>query len=1214
MIALRDLKYADLAHIDNLDTKIQENVERLSQNCVQFLLRDDSLRPYQQRVEGQRAEIDELQTVAQARALEENLTTGSTELEMLIDIVSNLKIDDATQRTQIIDDISTIYSSLNQVRALLRKKRKSLLASEGAAEFGSQLKLLGQAVVNYLDVCDTPDRCDEYLTKMMVQIEELEGRFAEFDEFIVQLAEKREEVYAAFDAKKLQLVEARNRRATSLSAAADRILQGIATRIAGFESVEEIHSYFASDMMIEKVRDLVDQLAEMDETVKVDDIQSRLKTIREDTIRQLHDKNELYVDGQNIIQLGRHAFTVNVQPLDLTSVVKDDQIFYHLTSTNYFEAIDSSHLDPYRDLWDQALISENPTVYRSEYLAHVMMQGIATGELFSSKTWLNDSEPERIQRVQQFMSPRYSEGYLKGIHDHDTASILTAALNLKEQLGLVRYPSSARAIAMLFWKTVSDRSRWLNRIQSIGAATDLFHLDCGRQQLVQELAQQIQDQTSCFAIGTPQDNHLAADFLFAELLLEQQHAGRSALDLIQAFLQFLERKQKRAAFEEGMTTLESLPEQFAVARQWLAGYAEHEKREDEPSVLDEAAAVLVDGSHTARAPLAGHADVEITGMLGDHPQIENGMYQLDINDFERRLHQFQHEVVPAYQAFHEDKKNLLEQRRHSLRLQEFKPRVLTSFVRNRLINEVYLPMIGDNLAKQMGVAGEAKRTDLMGLLLLISPPGYGKTTLMEYIANRLGLTFMKINGPAIGHQVTSLDPAEAPNASAREEVNKLNLALEMGDNVMIYLDDIQHCNPEFLQKFISLCDATRRIEGVFQGQTKTYDLRGRKVCVVMAGNPYTESGEKFQIPDMLASRADTYNLGDVIGDAQDAFEFSYLENCLTSNPVLNQLHTRSREDVHAIIQMAQQDQANANVTLEGNFSAEEVNEFVSVMSKLLVIRDIVLKVNQSYIASAAQADEYRTEPAFKLQGSYRDMNKMAERILPIMNEQELETLIVSHYENQAQTLTSDSQANLLKFRELLGIMTPEESQRWNDIKRTFKRNLLLGSVDGDDKFSQVIAQMTTLSEGLHEIRSAIAAGIQQMTSEEETADENVLETARLRQVGSAIEQFGQFNHTLAEIKELLSTGVSQSADEKSSTGKQSIQVVNKVPTAFTNIIRMQFRVMQTWMEPLLQLGERVPEAKGLLKAAKLTESQYKKMLDKLEGLNQDDATETIEPE
>ncbi|MDE9448425.1 AAA family ATPase, partial [Xenorhabdus bovienii] len=98
---------------------------------------------------------------------------------------------------------------------------------------------------------------------------------------------------------------------------------------------------------------------------------------------------------------------------------------------------------------------------------------------------------------------------------------------------------------------------------------------------------------------------------------------------------------------------------------------------------------------------------------------------------------------------------------------------------------------------------EGKRTDLMGMLLMISPPGYGKTTLMEYIANRLGLIFMKINAPALGHDVLSLDPAQAPNATARQELEKLNLALEMGNNVMLYVDDIQHTNPEFLQKFIS---------------------------------------------------------------------------------------------------------------------------------------------------------------------------------------------------------------------------------------------------------------------------------------------------------------------------------------------------------------------------------------------------------------------------
>jgi len=30
---------------------------------------------------------------------------------------------------------------------------------------------------------------------------------------------------------------------------------------------------------------------------------------------------------------------------------------------------------------------------------------------------------------------------------------------------------------------------------------------------------------------------------------------------------------------------------------------------------------------------------------------------------------------------------------------------MSAFVRNRLINEGYLPMVGDNLAKQMGTAG-----------------------------------------------------------------------------------------------------------------------------------------------------------------------------------------------------------------------------------------------------------------------------------------------------------------------------------------------------------------------------------------------------------------------------------------------------------------------------------------------------------------------------
>lgn len=48
----------------------------------------------------------------------------------------------------------------------------------------------------------------------------------------------------------------------------------------------------------------------------------------------------------------------------------------------------------------------------------------------------------------------------------------------------------------------------------------------------------------------------------------------------------------------------------------------------------------------------------------------------------------------------------------------------------------------------------------------------------------LGLILVNVNGPALGHAVTSLDPAEAPNATARREVEKINFALEAGNNTL----------------------------------------------------------------------------------------------------------------------------------------------------------------------------------------------------------------------------------------------------------------------------------------------------------------------------------------------------------------------------------------------------------------------------------------------
>ena len=246
VIGLRELRYVDENRVAQLDQAVAESSEDLSRRCVEFLLEEGALSPYEQRVADFRLQSESVTKVAEARELMEAVDGGAGELDMLIDIVSNLQIDDATQRTTIIEDISTIYARQNQVRSGLKKRSQSLLAVEGEAEFHSQIKLLEQSVINYLEVCDTPEKCDEYLTKLMVQVEELEGRFAEFDGFLAELTDRRQEIYATFDGKKVALVEARNRRATSLATVADRILQGIETRATQLADLNEIHSYFCS--------------------------------------------------------------------------------------------------------------------------------------------------------------------------------------------------------------------------------------------------------------------------------------------------------------------------------------------------------------------------------------------------------------------------------------------------------------------------------------------------------------------------------------------------------------------------------------------------------------------------------------------------------------------------------------------------------------------------------------------------------------------------------------------------------------------------------------------------------------------------------------------------------------------------------------------------------------------------------------------------------
>ncbi len=1092
IIALRDVRYTDPAAIEAFEKEVVETTDAVSARTVDFLLGEESLKSYAAAIDEQEAALAKISKVTEADEVAAALDQAAAELEMLIEIVGGLKIADATQTTAIIERISTLYARLNGTRGSLRNKRRELARGEGEAQFAAQMKLLSQALANYLDLCDTPEKCDESLTRLMVQVEELEGKFAEFDEYIEQIAVRREEIYDAFEGRRTQLVEARGKRAGAFFKSAERILAGIRNRVASFGEVEEIHSYFATDPMIEKVRDLIGQLQQLGDTVKADDLQTRLKTLREDGVRQLKDKKELYVDGANVIRFGKNNFNVNTQPLEMTIVPHEDAMAFHLTGTKFYEPIADPDFLATRDAWDLEVPSESPRVARVEYLAwQFLLHATPSDDLLAS--------------VQAFMQPRYAEGYTKGIHDEDAAKILEHLLPIHAEAGLLRYAPRDRAAALLFWESweAPEKSRLAGKFASYGKRRTLFSGGDETGQWRSRLAAAFTAWSTDQNLFPEVPTHRVAEYLAEELAGGGPFVVSTAsAELSRAFHHGLVAKRAENAFKEALNIPEPTS-RYEIARDWLAGYvANHpEALEDTPAplfpaVIDEAAVHLSRGGFEQRAVKSLPLSFRVEGLRSSHPRIADGTLEIHYSEFLDRLERHERTDAAAFRALGERKTQLTAAKRRDMRLDEFRPKVMSAFVRNRLLDEVYLPLIGDNLAKQLGTAGANTRTDRMGLLLLISPPGYGKTTIMEYVANRLGLTFVKINGPALGHRVLSLDPAEAPNASARMEVERANLALEMGDNVMLYLDDIQHTDPEFLQKFISLCDAQRKIEGVWKGQARTYDLRGRKVAVVMAGNPYTESGGKFQIPDMLANRADTYNLGDILGGHEAAFKSSYIENALTSNAALSRLASRSQKDVLTLIRIAETGTRDG-ADFEGNYTPAEIEEMLAVVKHLLAVRDTILRVNLQYIASAAQEDAYRTEPPFKLQGSYRNMNRIAEKVLPLMTAEEVRQIIIDHYRGESQNLTTAAEANLLKFYEMEGLLDETQAARWNDIKKEFNKRKLLGAGGDTDPIARVVAQLTQFNDGLEAIKDGISAAGQSYAQPQALAEQTV---TQLRQI------------------------------------------------------------------------------------------------------------------
>ncbi|WP_073222727.1 DNA repair ATPase [Streptomyces sp. NBRC 110465] len=1088
-----EMRYADVERIAELSARTEGDIASAAQRAVSFLAREDAFDGYHEDIAKLVAEAGALETVRDASAVTDRLAAMTEGLATVTDVVAGLDIGDATVRTSILERIAEVLGGANRARATLDARRRELLSKEGRAEFAAEFALLGQAVTGALAAADAPEACDDQLSRLLLQLENLESRFAEFDDFLAELAERRTEVYEAFSARKQTLQDERARRAERLAGSADRVLETIARRVAALDDLDAVHTYFASDPMVAKIRRTADELRELGDPVRAEELDGRLKAARQEAGRALRDRSELYADGGSVIRLGRHRFAVNTQPFDLTLVPSGESLVFALTGTDYRSPVSDPAFTAARPYWEQLLPSENAAVYRAEHLAARLLDEHGASRLAAL------SDGERVRLVRESAAEAYDEGYTRGVHDEDAAAILAALLRLHADAGLLRHEPGVRAAAQLFWTYGVDtdlRTSWARRAVSLARARDTFGLAPAIAVLQEEWAAAIASGPAAADGVRPK---AVAAYLFEELTSGPAGFVRSAA--ARTFLDGFHRAAGPDGYAEDLAALgDDLAARKQLVEGWLVPYAEsvgatRGARATETGGAAGAAgaseAAGASGAGIGGGDLAEAVAVELCpqleryacdaplterlqGLLGDHPRIaDGGALTVRIDELLSRTAEFRDTTVPGFRAYQRLRTSLVTAERGRLRLDDHRPRVMSAFVRNRLLDEVYLPLIGDSLAKQLGTADADRRTDSQGLLLLVSPPGYGKTTLMEYVADRLGMVLVKVSGPNLGHDVTSLDPDRAPSATARQEVEKINFALEAGNNTLLYLDDIQHTSPELLQKFIPLCDATRRIEGVRDGEPRSYDLRGKRFAVCMAGNPYTESGEQFRIPDMLANRADVWNLGEVLSGREDVFALSFVENALTANPVLAPLAGRSRDDLALLVRLAGgSDPAARAEHLEHPYSAAELDRVLAVLRHLLTARDTVLAVNAAYIASAAQTDATRTEPPFRLQGSYRNMNKIAERIVPVMNDDELSAVIDDHYAGEAQTLTSGAEANLLKLAALRSALTAEQAERWAAICGGYVRTQALGGPEGDP-MTRAVAALGLLADRIAAVETAI---------------------------------------------------------------------------------------------------------------------------------------------
>ncbi len=108
IISLRERRYIDLEAVASLENQVIEANDRLGRRTVDYLLRDEAFRPYVEKIQHAAAVTSQIKGGKEGRELQKQLDDINGQLNLLVETVSQLQIEDVTQRTKIVDPIGDL--------------------------------------------------------------------------------------------------------------------------------------------------------------------------------------------------------------------------------------------------------------------------------------------------------------------------------------------------------------------------------------------------------------------------------------------------------------------------------------------------------------------------------------------------------------------------------------------------------------------------------------------------------------------------------------------------------------------------------------------------------------------------------------------------------------------------------------------------------------------------------------------------------------------------------------------------------------------------------------------------------------------------------------------------------------------------------------------------------------------------------------------------